>query len=72
MANEPTIPIAIRLPPEQVDAVDAFAARMTSENQYGVKFNRTDALRALLTVAIATVGQMQNANPTTKKGASSK
>ena len=63
MTHEPTIPIAVRLPPDLVAAVDAFAQRMTSENQYGVRFSRTDALRALLNVAVSATAEPQNANP---------
>lgn len=44
MANTPTV--TMRLPPELMERVDAYAKRVTSET--GVEVNRTAAIRALV------------------------
>lgn len=43
--------VAMRLPSELVRAVDSYAKRQTTKT--GVKYTRTDAMRALLTEALA-------------------
>lgn len=44
MANTPTV--TMRLPPELMERVDAYAKRVTSET--GIEVNRTAAIRALV------------------------
>lgn len=44
MANTPTV--TMRLPPELMERVDAYAKRVTTET--GIEVNRTAAIRALV------------------------